>query len=103
MPDMLDRPRFWWRAVSRGATSLKFWASWFGLIVLVLGIVAGVTVPLVFHVSHWVTTVIIMGAVLVVVTEGSYLEWKDVGELRGRLKPPWRACRLNWRQRAARR
>jgi hypothetical protein len=82
MPGMLDRPRFWWRAVSRGATSLNSWASWFGLIVLVLGIAAGVTVPLVFHVSRWVTTGVIMGAVLVVVAEGSYLEWKDAGELR---------------------
>jgi hypothetical protein len=79
---MLDRPRFWWCAVSRGATSLNSWASWFGLMVLVLGIAAGVTVPLVFHVSRWVTTVVIMGAVLVVVAEGSYLEWKDAGELR---------------------
>jgi hypothetical protein len=32
--------------------------------------------------SHWVTAVIIMGAVLVVVAEGSYLEWKDADELR---------------------
>jgi hypothetical protein len=48
----------------------------------VLGVAAGITVPLAFHVSHWVTAVIIMSAVLVVVAEGSYLEWKDAGELR---------------------
>jgi len=49
---------------------------------LVLGVAAGITVPLVFHVSHWVTAIIIMGAVLVVVAGGSYLEWKDADELR---------------------
>lgn len=79
---MLDRPRFWWRAVSRGTTSLNTWVGWFGLIVLVLGVAAGITVPLVFHVSHWVTAVIIMGTVLAVVAEGSYLEWKGADELR---------------------
>ena len=79
---MLDRPRFWWRAVSRGTTSLNTWVSWFGLVVLVLGVAAGITVPLVFHVSHWVTAVIIMGAGLLVVAEGSYLEWKDTDESR---------------------
>lgn len=79
---MLNRPRFWWRAVSRGVTSLNTWVGWFGLIVLVLGVAAGIAVPLVFHVSHWVTAVILMGAALVVVAEGSYLEWKATDELR---------------------
>jgi len=65
-----------------GTTSLNTWVGWFGLVVLVLGVAAGITVPLVFHVSHWVTAIIIMGAVLVVVAEGSYLEWKDADELR---------------------
>lgn len=82
MPGMLDRPRFWWRAVGRGTTSLNTWVGWFGLVVLVLGVAVGITVPLVFHVSHWVTAVIIMGTVVVVVAEGSYLEWKDAAELR---------------------
>jgi hypothetical protein len=79
---MLNRLRFWWRAVSRGGTSLNTWAGWFGLFVLGLGVAAGITVPVVFHVSHWVTAVIIMGAVVLVVAEGSYLEWKDADELR---------------------
>ena len=83
---MLDRPRFWWRAVSRGTTSLNTWVGWFSLVVLVLGVAAGITVPLVFDVSHWVTAVIVMGAVLVVVAEGSYLEWKDADELRQKTK-----------------
>ncbi len=82
MPGMFDRPRFWWRALSRGTNSLNTWVGWFGLVVLVLGVAVGITVPLVFHVSHWVTAVIIVSAVLVVVAEGSYLEWKATDELR---------------------
>ena len=77
MPGMLDRPRFWVRALSRGAASLNTLAGWFSLVVLLLGVAAGIAVPLVFHVSHWVTAVIIMAAALVAVLEGSYLEWKD--------------------------
>lgn len=66
----------------QGTTSLNTWVGWFSLVVLVLGVVAGITVPLVFHVSHWVTAVIIVSAALVVVAEGSYLEWKAADELR---------------------
>jgi hypothetical protein len=43
---MLDRPRFWWRAATRGTTSLNTWVGWFGLIVLVLGVAAG-------SLCHW--------------------------------------------------
>jgi hypothetical protein len=67
-----------------GTTSFNTWVGWFGLVVLVLGVAAGITVPLVFHVSHWVTAVIILTAVLIVVAEGSYLEWKDADGLRRR-------------------
>jgi hypothetical protein len=44
---MLNRPRFWWRAVIRGTTSLNTWLGWFGSIVLVLSVAAGIAVPLV--------------------------------------------------------
>jgi hypothetical protein len=79
---MPERLRFWWRAVSRGVTSLNTWAGWFGLIVLVLGVTAGIAVPVVFHVSHWVTAVILLATAVVVVAEGSYLEWKAADQLR---------------------
>jgi hypothetical protein len=79
---MLNRARFWCRAVSRGVTSLNTWAGWFGLTALMLSVAAGITVPVVFHVSHWVTAVIIMAAVVAVVAEGSYLEWEAADELR---------------------
>lgn len=74
---MFDRLRFWWRAVSRGGTRLNVWLGWFSSIVLILGVAAGIAVPLVFDASHWLTLVIIMSAVVVVLAEGSYLEWKE--------------------------
>jgi hypothetical protein len=72
---VLDRFNFWWRVLSQGAGSLNSAAGWLSLIVLVLGVAAGVTVPLVFHVSHWLTAVIVMAAVVIVVLEGSYRVW----------------------------
>lgn len=72
---MLDRFNFWWRTLSQGAGSLNSAAGWLSLIVLALGVAAGVTVPLVFHVSHWLTAVIVMAAVVIVVLEGSYRVW----------------------------
>jgi hypothetical protein len=72
---VLDRFSFWWRALRQGAGSLNSAAGWLSLIVLVLGVAAGITVPLVFHVSHWLTAVIVMAAVVIVVLEGSYRVW----------------------------
>jgi hypothetical protein len=79
---MPDRLRFWGRALKRGVSSLNTWAGWFGLIVLALGVAAGIAVPLVFHVTPWVTAVILLAAVVVVLLEGSYLEWKDIDSRR---------------------
>jgi hypothetical protein len=79
---MLDRPQFWVRALSRGAVSVNTLAGWLSLVVLLLGVAAGIAVPLVFHVSHWVTAVIVMTAVLAGTLEGSYLEWKDADTAR---------------------
>ena len=74
---MLDRFRFWVRALSRGAASLNTLAGWLSFVVLLLGVAAGITVPLVFHVSYWVTAVAVISVALVGALEGSYLEWKD--------------------------
>jgi hypothetical protein len=82
MPGMLDRPRFWVRALSRGVAGLNALLGWFGSIVLVLGVAAGIAVPLVFHGSPWLTAVILLAAAVVIVAEGSYLEWKDADALR---------------------
>ena len=72
---MRDRLRFWWRVLARGAGSLNSAAGWLGSIVLVLSVAAGVTVPLVFHVSHWITAVILAAVVVAIVLEGSYRAW----------------------------
>jgi hypothetical protein len=62
---VLDWLNFWWRTLSQGSGSLNNAAGWLSLIVLVLGVAAGVTVPLVFHASHWLTAVIVMAAVVI--------------------------------------
>jgi hypothetical protein len=90
---VVDRLRFWWLALSRGTGTLNSAAGWLGLIVLALGVAAGITVPLVFHVSHWLTAVIVMAVLVVVALEGSYRVWAatdterkaalDKGTLRG--------------------
>ena len=72
---MLDRVRFWWLALSQGTVTVNSTVGWLGLVVLILGVTAGITVPLVFHVSHWLTAVIVMGVLVVVVLEGSFRVW----------------------------
>lgn len=72
---MLDRLNFWWRVLCQGAGRLNGAAGWLSLIVLVLGVAAGITMPLIFHVSHWLTAIIVMAAVVIVVLEGSYRVW----------------------------
>jgi hypothetical protein len=69
------RAKFWWQVLNRGANGLNIAAGWFSLIVLILGVICGVTVPLVLHLSPWLGAVIVMAAVVVVVLEGSYCVW----------------------------
>jgi hypothetical protein len=73
---------FWGRALRRGLDPLNSAAGWLGLVVLVLGIAAGVAVPLVFHLSHWITAVILMGVLVVIVLEGSYQVWNETEQQR---------------------
>jgi hypothetical protein len=72
---MLDRPKFWWRVLRLGAGNFNSTAGWFSLIVLILGLAAGVSVPQVFRVSHWLTAVILMAIVVVIILQGSYSAW----------------------------
>jgi hypothetical protein len=72
---VLSRARFWWQVFKRGAGGLNTAAGWVGFVVLMLGVAAGITVPLVFRVSNWLTAVILMGVIVVVVLEGSYHVW----------------------------
>ena len=45
------------------------------MIVLVLGVSAGIAVPLVFSLPHWVTAVVLMGLFIAVLLEGTYNVW----------------------------
>jgi hypothetical protein len=73
---VLDRLKFWWSSLSRGVGQLYNAAGWLGLIVPVLGVAAGITVPLVFKLSPWLTAVVLMGLFIVVVLEGAYRVWR---------------------------
>jgi len=70
-----SRAKFCWQVLSRGVGGLNSAAGWVGLVVLLLGVAAGITVPLVLHTSAWVTAVIVMGALVFVVLDGSYQVW----------------------------
>jgi hypothetical protein len=72
---MLDRLKFWWSSLSRGVGQLYNAAGWLALIVLILGVAAGIAVPLVFSLSLWLTAVVLMGLFIVVVLEGTYRVW----------------------------
>ena len=71
---MRRRLHFWWRTLTRAAVSLTNAAGWLGAAVLLLG-TAGIVIPLVFHVSFWLTAVVLLVVLLVVVLEGAYRVW----------------------------
>jgi hypothetical protein len=68
------RPAFWWKVLRLGTLQLNAAAGWLGLIGLLLGL-AGVVVPLVLHLSHWVIAVVLLGILVGVVAEGAYRVW----------------------------
>lgn len=72
---MLDRIKFWWKSVNAGVGQLYIAAGWIGLLVPLLGVAAGIAVPLVFNLSSWLTTVVLMGLLIVILLEGSYRVW----------------------------
>ena len=72
---MLDRVKFWWRSLSLGADRLYGAAGWLALVVLILGVAAGIAVPLVFKLTSWLTAVVLMGFFIVVLLEGTYRVW----------------------------
>ena len=60
----------------RGASQLNSAAGWFSAAVLILGI-AGIAVPLVFHLSPLVIAVALVSLLVAVIAEGSYRVWRD--------------------------
>src|SRR5690349_17559281 len=79
---MDDRTRFWWNSLSRGISELYDAAGWVGLIVLILGVGAGIAVPLVFSLSPWLTAVVLLGLFLLTMAEGAYHVWQEVNRQR---------------------
>ena len=80
MPGVRDRVTFWWRAVRQGAGQLNGLAGWAGMVVLVLGTAVGVAVPQVYHVSHWLTAVVLLGLLVLVLAEGTYRIWRQTSD-----------------------
>jgi hypothetical protein len=76
------RITFWSQALTQGAGSLNTAAGWLSLVVLLLGIAAGITVPLVYNVSWWVTAIVGMAVLVLVLLEGSYRVWNATDEQR---------------------
>jgi hypothetical protein len=64
----------------RGVEPLDSTARLVALAVLILGTAAGITVPLVFDVSPWLTAVVLLGLLVVVVLEGSYRVWRETDQ-----------------------
>lgn len=81
---MRDRLVFWAKALRHGALRLNGAAGWVGSITLLLGVVAGIAVPLVYHVSHWLTAVVLLALLVIMVAEGSYSLWFDADLARAR-------------------
>ena len=68
-------PRVATQAPLRGGYEVS---GWLGLAVLVIGTAAGITVPLAFHVTHWLTAVVLLAILVVLVSEGTYRAWSEV-------------------------
>jgi hypothetical protein len=74
-----ERLEFWWRALRLGTRQVNAAAGWAGTIFLALGI-AGIAVPLVFHLSHWLIAVILVSLLVLVTAEGGYQVWHESDE-----------------------
>jgi len=68
---------FWLKALREGAAGLNSAAGWAGSIILVLGVAAGIALPVVYHLSPLLTAVVLLGLLVVVVAQGSYRVWRD--------------------------
>ena len=71
---------FWLKALSKGVGQLNSAAGLVGAVILVLGIAAGIAVPQVSHISHWLTAVVLLCLLVVVLALGSYRVWSETDE-----------------------
>jgi hypothetical protein len=77
-----ERLWFWWRVLRLGTGQVNALAGWLGTIILVIGIIAGVTVSLVFHLSPWLIAVILLSLLVLVTAEGGYQVWRECDQER---------------------
>lgn len=82
----LDRFKFWLSSLSQGVGQLYNAAGWLGLVVPILGIAAGIAVPLVFSLSILLTVIVIMGLFIAVVLEGTFRVWRATRQERDAAK-----------------
>jgi hypothetical protein len=73
---MRERLGFWGRVLRLGTGQVNSAAGWLGTLFLVLGI-AGIAVPLVFHLSPWLIAVILVSLLVLVTAEGGYQVWHE--------------------------
>lgn len=79
---MRERAGFWGRVLLLGADRLNMAAGWAGAIILLLGVVAGISVSVVLHLSHWLIAVIVLGLLVFITTEGGYRVWRESDQAR---------------------
>jgi len=73
---------FWGRVLRAGAIPLNTLAGWAGTIILIAGAAAGIVVPVVSHISSWLTAVVLLGVLVAVVAEGAYRVWHETNQNR---------------------
>ena len=83
---MDDRLRFWGRTLQAGVTPLNTLGGWAGTIILIAGAAVGIVVPVVSHISLWLTAVVLLGLLVLVVAEGAYHVWHITDQDRAELE-----------------
>jgi hypothetical protein len=73
---------FWGRVLQAGLTPLNTAGGWAGTIILLAGAAAGIVVPVVSHISPWLTAVVLLGLLVVVIAEGGYRVWHATDQSR---------------------
>ncbi len=68
-------------------TVLNGFLSWIGSAIVVLGVLAGIVLPTIFHLASWISVLIGAAAVVAVLAEGSYRLWDKESRARLTVQP----------------
>jgi hypothetical protein len=74
--------KFWAKALSQGAIQLNSVTGWASAIILLGGVVAGITVPVLLDLPGWLIAVILLGLLILVLAEGAYRVWHEADQAR---------------------